>query len=233
VDHPHGSSQQDIRSFADDYISVASQLKKLGMLPEYRPSLINILHNYVKHFGGYLHLGEMIAATVADSRGTQPATSLLLELSRSYNEPLELLEYFADSKSSLKFQHEPVLYRIIALLKDRVRDAQGWQQDYAKSRLHNRQVEWLESLLENKQYDRLRGELQSLLQSDRDDNRDALLSIQVRLAAATTPGAQMIPMLLPGRAFAQSRKQWKKLAIRNLQRGCWNLSTKAPSINMN
>ncbi|PYP91831.1 MAG: hypothetical protein DMG65_05885 [Candidatus Angelobacter sp. Gp1-AA117] len=185
VDHPHGSSQQDIRSFADDYISVASQLKKLGMLPEYRPSLINILHNYVKHFGGYLHLGEMIAATVADSRGTQPATSLLLELSRSYNEPLELLEYFADSKSSLKFQHEPVLYRIIALLKDRVRDAQGWQQDYAKSRLHNRQVEWLESLLENKQYDRLRGELQSLLQSDRDDNRDALLSIQVRLAAAT------------------------------------------------
>lgn len=209
VRRPHGSSQEDVSSFADDYISVASQLKKLGMLPEYRARLVNILHEYVKGFGGYLHLGEMIAATVADSRGLQPATNLVLELSRSYSEPLEMLEYFADSRSMLKFQKEPVLYRILALLKDRVRDTRDWQQDYAKEKLQARQVQWLETLLEDKQYDRLRGELQSL-QSE--INHDALLPIQVRLAAATGNLDAMLQAWQADEAHAPSGERLREIA---------------------
>lgn len=175
---------RDYQGFKDDFVDVAEQAKAMAMQQEFAADLKGILHNYVR-FNGNRYVWAMIPAALGDPRNPREVTTFILELSRSSAVPNGLLEYFAQADHGLKLEREPILRRLVEILREQARNRPSDEPDYGESERQGWEIKWMESLLQVKQYDRLREELRTAAKSLSDENRASLLSIQLRLGAAT------------------------------------------------
>jgi predicted Zn-dependent protease len=176
----------EMRDFREDYFAIAAQIKKMGVWPQFSSDLTGILHDYVKINDYYSSLWPMVSA--AAGRDQRMATSLILELSREANGPREeiaFLERFAGAEFKSKLQTEPILSRMVEIMRNPSFVTQSGGEDYIRYNREELEMDWLESLLIARQYDRLRDEMRVIAKSSSDANREALFSIQLRLAAAT------------------------------------------------
>jgi len=170
--------------FNDDYVAIAELTRKMGAWPQLNAELIGILNEYVKS-DGYSHLQHMIAATLMNPRDKRAATNLVLELSHSSTMGSYFLEHFVNQNSELKVEAEPILRRLVEVLREETRKEKDSDEDYVRSRLEQWELKWMESLLAGRQYDRLWEELRIVTKRSSQTNSDALLSMELRLAAAT------------------------------------------------
>ncbi|HEY6249180.1 MAG TPA: hypothetical protein VI685_04420 [Candidatus Angelobacter sp.] len=170
--------------FNDDFIAVADQAKTMGMQRDFGPDLKGILSNYVK-LDGARYVQRLVPVVLVDPHSPQEATSFVLELSRNAISPELFLERYAEADHGLKLQKELILRHLVQILRQQVRDSRQTEQEYAQFALSGWESKWMEALLQSKQYDRLREELRKMPKSPSDEDRQSLLSIQLRLAAAT------------------------------------------------
>ena len=179
----HGSLS-DLHDFQEDFVDVAEQARTMGVHGQLAPDFAGILQNYVRSNGSE-YLRQMIPAAVEDPHSPRAVTSFILELSRATGSRDGFLEYFVDSYHGLKLEKEPILRRIVEDLKEDARNQKRGEPDYSQYSLREWEIKWMEALLESKQYDRLREEMRTITKPSSDEDRASLLSIQLRLAAAT------------------------------------------------
>jgi len=181
---------RDYQDFKDDFVSVAEQAKTMGMQLEFAPHLVGILQNYLKFTGGRF-IREMISVAAPDPHNTRAITSFILELSYSAANPAGFLKDFAEKDHGLKLDTEPILRRVVEILRHQARhpqsneDGENDEVEYGNSGREEWEIKWFEALLQTRQYDRLREEIGRMPKSPSDEDRASLLSIQLRLAAAT------------------------------------------------
>lgn len=178
------SASRDPEDFKNDYVGAAELTRTMGMQQEFAAELTGILHSYVK-LNGSSYVRPMIPAALGGSRNPRAVTNLILELSRSATSPLDFLEQFARSDHRLKVETKPLLRRIVEILREKSHNSHDDDHDYWEFDRESWEIKWLEALLETKQYDRLREEMQIVAKSLSEEDRQSLLSIQLRLAAAT------------------------------------------------
>ncbi len=167
-------------TFWGDFAATVDSLAGRKLFPQFQPDINEVLHNYVKRNGTY-RITPLLLAVLPHTENPGAAGQLVLELSTDAPEKLAFLRLvLTDTK--LKLDREPVYRRALELAQDSVRTAEGAARQYAEQEFEGLQIEWLQYLLQQKEYDRLRSELAALPKPVW-ERRTELAGIQLKLAA--------------------------------------------------
>jgi tetratricopeptide (TPR) repeat protein len=169
-------------TFWGDFAATVDGLASRKAFAQFQPDLNEILRNYVKRNGTY-RVDALLRAVLPRTESPDAASALLLDLSTDAPEKLSFLQH-ALVDQSLKLNREPIYLRALELAQDSARAAEGTAQQYADQEFESLQIEWLQYLLQQKEYDRLRNELAALPKPVW-ERRTELVGIQLRLAAQT------------------------------------------------
>src|SRR5215470_4241075 len=169
-------------TFWGDFAATANNLASHKLLAQFQPDVNAILHYYVKRNGNY-RVDPLLRPTLLHAESPAAASALVLELSADAPEKLSFLRQFTP-RSDYKIDLEPIYRRILELAQETAQKSEGMSKEYAQQEFEGLQVQWLQYLLENKQYDRLRSEL-ATLPKPMWDRRTELISLQLKLAAQT------------------------------------------------
>jgi lipopolysaccharide biosynthesis regulator YciM len=167
-------------TFWGDFAATVDSLAGRKLFPQFQPDINEVLRNYVKRNGTY-RIAPLLLAVLPHMESPGAAGQLVLELSTNAPEKLAFLRLvLADKK--LKLDREPLYRRALELAQDSARTAEGAARQYAEQEFEGLQMEWLQYLLQQKDYDRLRSELAALPKAVW-ERRPELAGIQLKLAA--------------------------------------------------
>jgi tetratricopeptide (TPR) repeat protein len=167
-------------TFWGDFGATINNLASRKLLPQFQPDVNEILHNYVKRNGTYRV--EPLMRSVLPRLEGPAATVLVLELSAEAPEKISFLRQFVADDSTLKLDQEPVYRRLLELEQEKAGKAEGVEREYAQQSFEQLQVNWLQFLLDGKQYDRVRSGL-SELPRPMWERQTQLFQIQLKMAA--------------------------------------------------
>ncbi len=168
-------------TFWGDFAATITNLASRKLLSQFQADVTEILHNYVKRNGGY-RVEALLRSVLPRLEGPGAATALVLELSADAPEKISFLRPFVAENSTFKLDQEPVYRRLLELEQEKAGKAEGVEREYAQQELEQLQVDWLQFLLDNKQYDRVRSGL-SALPRPIWERRTQLFQIQIKTAA--------------------------------------------------
>jgi tetratricopeptide (TPR) repeat protein len=171
-------------TFWGDFAATITNLATRKLLSQFQANVNEILHNYVKRNGGY-RVDALMRSVLPRLENPAAASTLVLDLSGDASEKISFLRQFVPGAPSLKLDPEPLYRRLIELEQEKAGKAEGMEHEYAQQELEQLQVEWLQYLLDNKQYDRVRSEL-SALPRPVWDRHTALFQIQLKTAAQSS-----------------------------------------------
>jgi tetratricopeptide (TPR) repeat protein len=177
------STAKTQESFWGDFAATLANLASHKLLPQFQVDVNEILHNYVKRNGTY-RVDPLLRSVLPMLESPATATALALELSSDAPEKLSFLRPLVAENSTLKLDLEPVYRRLLELSKDKADKSEGVERDYAQQEFEQIEVDWLQYLLNSKQYDRIRSELNALPKSTW-EHRTQLFQIQFKMAAQT------------------------------------------------
>ena len=169
-------------TFWGDFAATVNNLSSHKLLPQFQPDINASLHYYVKRNGNY-RLDPLLRAALPHAESPAAASILVLELSADAPEKLSFLRQFT-GHLDYKLDQEPIYHRALELAREAAQKAEGVSRDYAEQEFEGLEVQWLQYLLENKQYDRLRNEL-AALPKPMWERRTELAALQLKLAAQT------------------------------------------------
>ena len=170
-------------TFWGDFAATVNNLAARKLLPQFQPEVNQILHHYVKRNGSY-RLDPLLLSVFPRLEGPGTASALALELSADAPDTSSFLRQFISGNSVYKLDPEPIFHRVLDLVRESVQKSEGLQREYAQQDYEGLQVRWLQYLLEQKQYDRVRDGLNALARSMW-ERRAELVAVQLKLAAAT------------------------------------------------
>jgi Tfp pilus assembly protein PilF len=170
-------------TFWGDFAATVNNLASHKLLAQFQPDVNAILHYYVKRNGNY-RVDPLLRAALSHAENPAAASALVLELSADAPEKLSFLRSFLTSHLDYKLDQEPIYHRALELAQEAAQKAEGVSRDYAEQEFEGLQVQWLQYLLDSKQYDRLRSELAGP-PKPMWDRRTELVSLQLKLAAQT------------------------------------------------
>jgi hypothetical protein len=171
-------------TFWGDYAATVNNLGSRKLFTQFQPDVNEILHHYVKRNGWY-RLEPLLRGTLPRLEGPAAVSALLLDLSADAPEKLSFLRQFLGNRSGLKIDQEPIYQRVLELARDAAQKSEGIAGNYSRDQFEGLQLQWLDYLLENKQYDRLRGELAALPKSTWERRIEFVAPVQLQLAAQT------------------------------------------------
>ncbi|MGZ4873186.1 MAG: tetratricopeptide repeat protein, partial [Candidatus Angelobacter sp.] len=170
-------------TFWGDFAATVNNLANRKLLPQFQPEVNEILHNYVKRNGTY-RVDALLRSVLPRLESPAAASTLVLELSADAPEKLSFLRPFVAEGSTLKLDREPLFRRLLELAQGKADKAEGVEKEYAQQELEQLQVDWLQYLLDTKQYDRVRS-VMSALPGLTWDRRPQLFQIQLKAATQT------------------------------------------------
>jgi cellulose synthase operon protein C len=168
-------------TFWGDFATTVNNLASRKLLGQFQPDVNEILHNYVKRNGTY-RVDPLLRSVLPRLESTSAASTLVLALSTDAPEKISFLRPFVAEGSTFKLEHEPVYQRLLELAQGRVDKAEGLEREYAQREFEQLETDWLQFLLDNQQYDRVRSGL-SALPSSAWEHRTKLFEIQLKAAA--------------------------------------------------
>jgi tetratricopeptide (TPR) repeat protein len=168
-------------TFWGDFATTVNNLASRKLLGQFQTDVNEILHNYVKRNGTY-RVDPLLRSVLPRLESTSTASTLVLELSADASEKISFLRPFVAEGPTFKLEHEPIYQRLLELAQARVDKAEGLEREYAQREFEQLETEWLQFLLDNKQYDRVRTAL-SALPSSAWEHRTKLFGIQLKAAA--------------------------------------------------
>jgi tetratricopeptide (TPR) repeat protein len=176
------------QAFTEDFGDVCDDLVSHQLMTQFHSQVDGVLHGYVKAGWSYGVI-PLLRKRFSGSNDPKAVTALIMELSGdtgNADSKLYFLELFVEKHAKLKLQPEPIYRQIIELSQEELmKNSTGIDSDYARSKLEDWQIKWLEFLLDNKQYERLKIEMAPLAKRLSQDKQDQLVKIQLRVAAAT------------------------------------------------
>jgi tetratricopeptide (TPR) repeat protein len=170
-------------TFWGDFAATINNLSSRKLLPQFQADVNEVLHNYVKRNGGY-RVDPLLRSVLPRLESSGAASSLVLELSADAPEKLSFLRPFASDNPALKLDREPIYTRLLELAQAKADKAEGVEREYAQQQVEQLQVEWLQFLLDTKQYDRVRSGL-TALPTSMWERQAQLFQIQLKTAAQT------------------------------------------------
>jgi len=170
-------------TFWGDFAATVNNLSSRKLLPQFQADVNEVLHNYVKRNGGY-RVDPLLRSVLPRLESPGAASALVLELSADAPEKLSFLRLFAAENAALKLDREPIYGRLLELAQATADKAEGVEREYAQQQFEQLQIEWLQFLLDNKQYDRVRSSL-SALPGSIWERQTQLYQIQLKTASQT------------------------------------------------
>jgi tetratricopeptide (TPR) repeat protein/Tfp pilus assembly protein PilF len=168
-------------TFWGDFAATVNNLNSRKLLTQFQADVNEVLRNYVKRNGSY-RVDALLRSAVPGLESPGAASALVLELSADAPEKIAFLRPFVAEASSLKLDREPIYTRLLELEQAKVDKAEGVERDYAQQEFEQLEVDWLQYLLDNKQYDRVRSGLGALPKAIW-ERRTQLYLIQLKTAA--------------------------------------------------
>jgi tetratricopeptide (TPR) repeat protein/Tfp pilus assembly protein PilF len=170
-------------TFWGDFAATITNLADHKLMSQFQPDVNELLHGYVKRNGIY-RIEPLMRSMLPRLESPAAATALVLELSIDAPEKLSFLRQFVATSLNFNLDREPVYRHLLELMRDKIDKAEGVEREYAQQALEQLEVEWLEYLRDNKQYDRVRSGLAELPRPVW-DRRTQLFQIQLKMAAQT------------------------------------------------
>ncbi|HSK42784.1 MAG TPA: hypothetical protein VLA83_02735 [Candidatus Binatia bacterium] len=170
-------------TFWGDFAATVNNLSSRKLLPQFQPDVNEVLHNYVKRNGSY-RVDPLLRSALPQLESPGAASALVLELSADAPEKLSFLRPFAAENAALKLDREPIYGRLLELAQAKVDKSEGVEREYAQQQFEQLQVDWLQFLLDSKQYDRVRSSLSALPRSMW-ERQTQLDQIQLKTASQT------------------------------------------------
>jgi tetratricopeptide (TPR) repeat protein len=204
-------------TFWGDFSSTINSLAAHPSLAQFQPDIHEVLRNYVKRNGTY-RLQPLLLAALPRAGSPAAASALLLELSAGAPEKLSFLRQAIADKARLKTDLEPLYRRALELAKEAAQKSEGAAQQYSQQEYEGLQIEWLQYLLESKQYDRLRGELAAMPRPVW-ERRTELVALQLKLAAQTSGLEAILDDYRADTAHAPSGETLRRIATELEQAG--------------
>lgn len=177
------TSEKTQETFWGDFATTIDNLASRKLLPQFQASVNEILHNYVKRNGTY-RVEALLRSVLPRLESSGAAATLVLELSADSPEKLSFLRPFVAANSNLKLDREPIYQRLLELAQAKAEKSEGVEHEYAQQELEQLQVEWLQYLLDAKEYDRVHSGMSALAGATW-ERRPQLFQIQLKTAAQT------------------------------------------------
>jgi Tfp pilus assembly protein PilF len=197
-------------TFWGDFAATVNNLASHKLLAQFQPDVNQVLHYYVKRNGTY-RVDPLLRSVLSHMESPAAASALLLELSADAPEKLSFLRLGLVNNWDFKIDKEPIYQRALELAQQTEQKSDGVSQEYARQEFESLEVEWLQYLLDSKQYDRLRSELAALPKSTWDHRTD-LTEIQLKLAAQTGGVDRIIASYRADPAHAPAADVLRKVA---------------------
>ncbi|MBZ5507797.1 MAG: hypothetical protein LAO78_20235 [Acidobacteriia bacterium] len=170
-------------TFWGDFAATLTNLGSRKLVPQFQADVNEVLHNYVKRNGTY-RVDPLLRSVLPRLEGPAAATTLVLELSTDAPEKISFLRQFVAENSTLKLDQEPIYRRLLELQQDKADKSEGVAHEYAQQEFEQLEQDWLQYLLDNKQYERVRSGL-SALPAPMWERKPQLFQIQLKTAAQT------------------------------------------------
>ena len=145
-------------SFWRDFGGVMDHLGSRKLFPDFRSDVDALLRAYMRKNGTWRNtslLRDAYKALADDAAGV----SWLLDLASVAPNPSAVVAEFADDRWIPQAQKEPTYRRMLQYRSDQLSRAQGMERDYARQDYLTWYGRWLQFLLDTRQYDRARSEL--------------------------------------------------------------------------
>jgi Tfp pilus assembly protein PilF len=170
-------------TFWGDFAATVNNLASHKALAQFQPDVNEILHNYVKRNGTY-RVDPLLRSALPRLESSSAASALVLDLSADAPEKLSFLRPYLAENSTFKLDREPIYRRLLELAQAKLDKAEGLEREYAQQEFEQLEVEWLQFLLDTRQYDRVRSGL-SALPASTWARKTQLFQIQLKTAAQT------------------------------------------------
>jgi tetratricopeptide (TPR) repeat protein len=175
-----GSAPQ---SFWSDFATISQHLGRRKLAAEFRPDMDALLREYVARNHVY-NLMPLLRAAYSSLADSATGAAWLLDLSSSGGEQETFL---VDELARVNWiplpQREIFFERVLELTQAEVARTEGEQKESAEQDLRQRQVRWIEYLLDMKQYQRAKDALDALPEDSRNASAGELTPLELRIAA--------------------------------------------------
>ncbi len=168
-------------SFWRDFGAVVDHLGSRKIFGDFRSDVDVLLRSYMRKNGTWRNtalLRDAYKALHDDAAGV----AWLLDLASVAPNPPAVVAEFADDRWIPQAQKEPIYRRMLQYRSEQLSRAQGMERDYARQDYLGWYQRWLQLLLDTRQYDRARTELEAIRREAGAEQR--FLSIQLFLDAA-------------------------------------------------
>lgn len=176
-------------TFWGDVEHALGNIGKRKLLPEVQKDADAVLRTYIRRSGAY-RTDTLLAAAFRAAADPAAGTAWVLDLCNSAQNRSELLSAVVESKWLPKENREPVYRRIQEAAESEA--AQFAMQSYRRDEVRRWRLSWIEYLVQTKQTERARTELEALTAKAGGDFGESLVSLEIRIAAQDGRLAQLI-----------------------------------------
>jgi predicted Zn-dependent protease len=169
-------------SFWRDFGRTCDQLRARHLFAELKPGADPIVRTYLRRNGTW-QSNMMLQPAYAAIGDPASATSWLLDVASSAQDPARVLGDVADASWIPLAQRAAIYQRILQLKEDAVGKHNGFERDYAEQELVSWQVRWIRYLVRTKQYQAAASAIAALPKETRDAQATTLVPVDLRVAA--------------------------------------------------
>lgn len=177
------NSHRGAQDFANEFAVIAKHLGERKLAGEFRPNTDSLLRSYVRHNGLFNVIPLLHAAYT--SLGDPPAgVSWILDIAGAAPDPFSFLFQLDDVEWIPIVQREPIYRRIGDLQQAQAEKSEGGAKESARASLRRWQLLWVEYLVDMKQFDRAKREMETFLQGGENASAADFAPDTLRIAAA-------------------------------------------------
>lgn len=161
---------------------VEHALENIGgrkLLPQVRQEADGVLRTYIRRNGSY-RVEQLLRAAYEAAADPAAGVAWLIDLIRAAPQPLSLYVSIVNAKWLPDAEREPIYRRILDTAAAEAAQATGDYQ-YRQDELRQWRIRWVSYLVDTKQSDRARTELEALPENMRQDN--SVIGLEIRIAA--------------------------------------------------
>jgi len=169
-------------SFWRDFGRTCDQLRTRHLFAELKPDADAIVRTYLRRNGTW-QSNAMLQPAYAAIGDPASATSWLLDVASSAQDPAHVLGDVADASWIPLTQRAAIYQRILQFKEDAVGKHTGFEREYAEQDLASWQVRWIRYLVRTKQYQAAASAIAALPKETRDAQAATLVPLDLRVAA--------------------------------------------------
>jgi tetratricopeptide (TPR) repeat protein len=169
-------------SFYLDFGVIVGHLREQKLLAAFRPQIDSLIRGYIRKNGDYNTM-PLLRAVYATSGDSQASLRWLLDLASASPDEDAILRELIGERWFPESRREPIYRRRLELAQASLENLSGGEKEDALSRLRHLDLEWIDYLVETRQYQRAKGALDEIPAADREPLAAQFAALELRAAA--------------------------------------------------